>query len=187
MAYETFKAKAPVLMARLMEEFKCSVEDAAAIAGNAGHESGGLVKLQEIAPVVKDSKGGYGWFQWTGPRRRAFEAWCSINSLKPSSDAANIGFLIYELNGPESKAIPKTKAAVGLKAKVIAFEMAYERAGVKHYDSRLKYAQMALEVFGKATAPVPPPPDIEPPVVPDKPRGLLAALLDLLRLIFKRK
>ena len=55
-------------MARLMADFDCTAEDAAAVFGNAGHESAGLEKLQEIRPTVPGSRGGWGWFQWTGDK-----------------------------------------------------------------------------------------------------------------------
>lgn len=167
-----FTEKAPRIMRDLMRDFPISKEDAAAIVGNLGHESGGFAKLQEIAPTVKGSRGGYGWAQWTGPRRRAFEAWCKKEGLSPASDAANYGYLVVELRGDEKAAVPAVKKAVGLRAKVIAFEAAFERAGVKHYDSRVKYAQQALTAYAifdskladpPKPSPIPPPPDIEPP------------------------
>lgn len=154
MATSKFDRLAPGLMSRLMAGVGFTVLDAAAAVGNGGHESGGFAKLQEINPTVKGSRGGYGWFQWTGPRRRAFEAWCAKNKLDPSSDEANAGFFLAELQGSEKAAVAKTKAAgkglpeqAALVAKVKAFELAYERAGVKHYDSRVAYAQRALKAY----------------------------------------
>lgn len=144
-----FRATAPKAMLALMAEFQFTRDDAAAIMGNAGHESGGLMKLQEIEPTVEGSRGGWGWFQWTGPRRRAFEAWAKANRLDAAGYAANLGYLIFELRGPEKAAVKATKAARGLQAKVETFERTFERAGVKHYPSRLKYAQMALEAYDK--------------------------------------
>lgn len=159
----TFDEKAPWIMARLMREFGLTKEDAAAVVGNLGHESGGFRLLQEIKPTVAGSRGGYGWAQWTGPRRRAFEAWCQIKGLKPSSDEANYGYLVVELRGSEGSAIPAVKAAKGLRAKVEAFERNFERAGVKHYDSREKYALRALSAYEAANQTIPPPPDIPKP------------------------
>lgn len=147
MSESTFRAKAPKLMARLIDMLNISIEDAAAIVGNAGHESAGFTKLQEIAPTVKGSRGGYGWFQWTGPRRRAFEAFCAKNHMKPHTDEANTAFVIHELRTTERPALSKLRAARGLQAKVIAFEKGYERAGVKHYPSRIRWAQIALDAW----------------------------------------
>lgn len=143
-----FVTKAPKVMSDLMRDLpQLSDEDAAAIVGNLGHESGGFATLQEIVPTVKGSRGGYGWAQWTGPRRKAFEAWCASVGLSPASDAANYGFLLVELRGTEKRAIPAVMKAAGLEAKVKAFELAFERAGVKHYPSRNSYAAQALAAF----------------------------------------
>ena len=133
-----------------MSDFGLSKLDAAAVFGNAGHESKGLTDDQEDKPVVKGSRGGANWMQWTGPRRRELEAYCKRNKLDPDSDEAAYRFMFVELKGSEQRAIPVIKAAKTLKAKVIAFETAYLRAGVKHYDSRLKWAERALEAFDAA-------------------------------------
>ncbi|MDP3940084.1 MAG: phage tail tip lysozyme [Deltaproteobacteria bacterium] len=168
-----FRQKSPKIMADLMRDFPFTVEDAAAVVGNLGHESGGFASLQEIKPTVAGSKGGYGWAQWTGPRRRAFEAWCKAKGLKPSSDEANYGYLVVELRGDEKRAVNATRNAVGLEEKVKAFELAFERAGVKHYPSRIKYAKDALATYGRSVgvqpAPAPQPPS-QPPVRPDAPK-----------------
>jgi hypothetical protein len=151
-AEATFRAKAPAIMNKLMEDFPITPIDAAAILGNLGHESAGLTILQEIKPVVKGSRGGYGWPQWTGPRRRAYEAYCKRNGLDPASDQANYAYLFLELKGyegSEKAAIGKTVAADGLEAKVIAFELAFLRAGAKHYESRLRWAKIAHAAWEK--------------------------------------
>jgi hypothetical protein len=161
-----FRATAPAYMRKLVADFpSLDLQDAAAIFGNLGHESLGFTKLQEISPTVKGSRGGYGWAQWTGPRRRAFEAWCKKHGKDPSADATNYAYLYLELKGiegTESGAVGKVASAVGLEAKVQAFEQAYLRAGVKHYDSRLKWARIAADAVRAdeepAPAPVPPTP-----------------------------
>lgn len=145
-----FDSKAPWIMALLMRDFPLALDDAAAILGNLGHESGGLAQLQELKPVVAGSRGGYGWPQWTGSRRRAYEAYCRRNGLDPASDKANYGYLFVELTGPEKKAIAAVTAARGLEAKVRAFELAFERAGVKHYASRNRWAARALKAWHAA-------------------------------------
>ena len=151
-----FKAKVPALMREFMVDFDCTKEDAAAVFGNAGHESGGFTQMQEIKPTVAGSRGGYGWFQWTGPRRRAFEAYCARNNLSPTSDKANYSFLWLELRGDEKGAIPRLKAAKTLRDKVVAFEMGFERAGIKHYDSRVKWANLALGAYEAKYGDAPP-------------------------------
>lgn len=147
MSYTLFREKAPGIMRDLMRDFDLDVESAAAIVGNLGHESGGFRFLQEKKPLVPGSRGGWGWAQWTGPRRRAFEAWVAARNLDPAGDEANYGFLVEELRGSERRAIPAVKAADGLRAKVEAFERAFERAGIKHYPARVRYAQEALAAY----------------------------------------
>lgn len=148
-----FDRLVPSLTRRLVADLAITQLDAFAILGNLGHESAGFEKLQEIKPVVKGSRGGYGWAQWTGQRRRAYEAWCKQWGLNVASDEANYGFLIYELKTSEAKALPRLRAAKTLYDKVVAFELAYERAGVKHYDSRHRWAQRAQAAFDDAQQP----------------------------------
>jgi len=178
-----FEADAVWAMGKLISDFGFSVEDAAAVMGNAGHESGGLLLMQEIKPTVAGSRGGFGWFQWTGPRRRLFEAYCERNKLDPISREANYAYLFVELKGSEKAAVAKTKAAVGLQAKTKAFEMAFERAGVKHYPSRYKWAEKALAAYRsrKPTEVVEAVPEVKAPEVPAGSENWLVALLKALR------
>lgn len=157
MSEALFRSKAPWVMNMLMQDFPLGTDDAAAIVGNLGHESGGFALMQELKPIVAGSRGGYGWSQWTASRRRDFEAYCARNGLDPASDVANYKFLFVELSGSEKGAIAKTVAADGLDAKVIAFENAFLRAGIKHYESRQRWAQIALDAHGRNPHAAPPP------------------------------
>lgn len=163
-----FRAKVPGLMDRLMAELPFDLDDAAAVFGNAGGESAGFTILQEIKPTVPGSRGGFGWFQWTGPRRKAYEAWSRRNKLDPSSDDANFGYLIVELKGSEKATVPAVKAAVGLEAKVKAFEVKFERPGKPHTAGRVKWARIALDAWRKANgkAPATPKPGPKAPPAP---------------------
>ncbi|ESY26752.1 phage tail tip lysozyme [Mesorhizobium sp. LNJC391B00] len=151
-AQDLFRSKAPWIMALLMRDFKIAVDDAAAIVGNLGHESGGFASLQETKPTVPSSRGGFGWAQWTGPRRRKYEAYYNRAALDGAGDQANYGFLFSELKGSYRGAIAKLQAAKGLAAKVKAFELAYEQSGKKHYASRNQWAAIALEAWNDAGA-----------------------------------
>ena len=145
-----FEELAPRIITMLKADFDLSLLGAVAIVGNLGHESGGFRFLQEKKPMVAGSKGGWGWAQWTGPRRRQFEAYCRRNNIDPSSYKANYGFLFVELKGSERGAIPAVRKAQTLEAKVVAFEKAFERAGIKHYESRIIWARRALEAYKSA-------------------------------------
>lgn len=191
-----FTQKAPSIMRKLMDDFLLSVMDAAAIVGNLGHESGGFKFLQEKKPLVPGSAGGYGWAQWTGPRRRLYEAYCARNKLDPASDKANYGYLFVELSGSEKAAIPAVKAAKDLRAKVIAFEAKFERAGIKHYESRLKYAEQALKAFEGAPdvqLPGKPTPTQPAPTAPrsknlyDIVKAVLDVIYKIVQAVLKRK
>jgi hypothetical protein len=181
-AQEYFASIAPKYMQMFMRDFDCHPEDAAAVFGNAAYESLGFTKLQEIKPVVPGSKGGYGWFQWTGPRRRAFEAYCKRNSLEPSDPESNYKFLFVELTTTEKNALPALKAASGLNEKVIAFEKTFERAGVKAYAKRFEWAQFALSLLDDTV--VIPDPITEP--APSKPLWQLLVELVLIILGLKK-
>ncbi len=161
MANSLFRTKAPVIMARLLADIPSwKPEDAAADLGNLGQESGGFALLQEQKPTVAGSKGGYGWYQWTGPRRREYFAWCKAKKLDVNSDDANYGFHIFELKGKYKAVIGQVAAAETLADKVHAFERGYERAGVPNYPGRNRWATAALDAWnaaqGKAPAPTKP-------------------------------
>lgn len=146
--------------------------DRAACIGNAAHECGGFRVLQETNPTVAGSAGGWGFFQWTGPRRRAFFAWAKERGFKPDSYEANYGFLLFELRTAEPKAIGATRRAKGLEAKVKAFELAYERAGVKHYPSRIEWAKRVQSLCeAEPIGPARPAPDVQA-VIPPAPKPL---------------
>jgi len=159
-AVDTFRSKSSGIVAKLLGDFPIHPEEGIAITGNLGCECLGFTRLQEIAPTVKGSRGGYGWPQWTGPRRRAYEAYCARNKLDPASDAANYAYLFLELKGSEARAIPAVLKAKGRAAKVKAFELSFLRAGVKNYASRLNWANIAADEWaksGQAPAPMPVP------------------------------
>lgn len=149
---ETFTEKSPAIMRRLMADFDLTDIQAAAILGNLGQESAGLTAFQEVHPTVPGSRGGWGWAQWTGPRRRAFEEYCRRLHLDPRSDAANYAYLWRELSGHQpgydySGAITSLKRARTLPEAVKAFERGYERAGTPNYASRERWAERALAAY----------------------------------------
>lgn len=180
-----FISVVPKYMQNLIDDFSLSVLDASAVFGNAGYESAGFTKLQEIKPVVKGSRGGYGWFQWTGPRRKEFEAYCKRNNLDPSSNDANYKFLFVELTTTEKHALPKLKAASSLANKVIAFEESFERAGVKRYPERQKWAQIAYDAYSDTKKVIPVPTPIEPTLPPTEPSKPDLWYVTLFRIILK--
>ncbi|WP_187275091.1 phage tail tip lysozyme, partial [Methylobacterium sp. WL120] len=138
-----FGAKAPGIVKNLMADFNLTKEQAAGIVGNLGHESAGFTAYQEANPRG-GGRGGAGWAQWTGPRRRQFEAWAAAKGLDPKSDAASYGFLKHELNTTESGALAAVRKQSSVQGATVAFENGFERAGVKNWGSRMKYANQAF-------------------------------------------
>lgn len=145
-------------MGALIARFGLDVIEGAAIAGNTGHESGGYRFMQEIRPSVPGSAGGLGICQWTGPRRRAYVAFCSAKGLDPYSVEAGIAFLIHELETTEKRSLEAVRRPGTLEDKVKAFENAFERSGVKAYASRNKWAHLALDAYSAKPVSVPVPP-----------------------------
>lgn len=71
---------------------------------NFSDESGLNTGINEANPIVEGSRGGFGLAQWTGPRRRALEAFAEQRG-KPVADLdTQLDFLMMEMQGPESNA-----------------------------------------------------------------------------------
>jgi hypothetical protein len=143
MSDSEFRTRAPGIMRRLMADFGLTEVQAAAILGNIGHECAGFKQMQEIAPV--GGRGGLGWCQWTGSRRVLFEKF--LTGRPPNDEEGNYGFLKHELETTHKKAITNLKNTSALEDGVKAFELVFEVAGVKHYESRNKWGQIALDAF----------------------------------------
>jgi hypothetical protein len=143
-----FLQKAPVVMRRLIDDFNLTPVQAAGILGNIGAECGGFKLLQELRPTVAGSRGGWGWCQWTGPRRRQFEAWASEQNLDFSSDEANYGFLRFELTETSEKAVlPRLREADTITEATEVFMRKFLRPGIPHLGSRINWADRALKAF----------------------------------------
>jgi len=71
---------------------------------NMKDESGLDAGINEISPIVKGSRGGFGLYQLTGPRRRAFESFAGQRGVALDDADAQLDFLMYELDGPEARA-----------------------------------------------------------------------------------
>lgn len=197
MAYEFFNKWAPWMMEKLQADFKISVESSAAIVGNGGLESGGFQSLQEIKPMVPGSAGGYGIMQWTGPRRRLYEAYCARNNLDPKDMKTNYAFLFVELTGAEGKGgkvIQRVEAAKSLADKTEVFMKEFLRPGIPHLDQRVVWAKRAMTAWAsyKPSEPVVLQPVPEGPKHGDAPvttapapkKGILELIFSILLKLF---
>ncbi|MDA4843983.1 phage tail tip lysozyme [Hoeflea poritis] len=129
------------LMNDLMADFDLTRAQATGIVGNLAHESAGFKTLQEISPVVAGSRGGYGYAQWTGKRRKLFEAYAKTNGLDPASYEANYGFLAYELSNDYRYSLAAVKKSNNSSEAAKAFSDKYEYPGIPHLKSRYALAR----------------------------------------------
>lgn len=143
-----FPARGRWLIDRLMADLDLTENQAAGIVGNLGFESGGLVMLQERSPIA--GRGGWGWAQWTGPRRVAFESWAWGKKLDPDSDEANYGYLLDELQNAYRSTVVALREKESITNAVFSVGQTYERPGgttpdhLPGFQHRVTYAMRAL-------------------------------------------
>lgn len=142
----TFETLAPQIISRLSSDLQISPQQAAGIVGQLGHESGGLQAINEYEPVVPGSRGGFGWAQWTGPRRRQFESWAKQQGMAVTDPEANYGFLLHELkNTPEGRVLDDIRRAPDARTAGRIFTDTFLRPGVPAYDSRDSWTRKAMD------------------------------------------
>lgn len=152
--FENFEAKDVgfQLMSDLKKDFGLTTEQAAGIVGNLDWESGGFNTLQEIKPLVEGSRGGYGYAQWTGPRRVAFEEFAAANDLDPSDYSANYGFLKEEFtNSAEGKVLDRIREAGSAEEAAEIFSNTFLRPSKAHANlmARKGRANKYSRMFGE--------------------------------------
>lgn len=140
-----FQTKAPLIARKLMQDLALKDYQACGILGNIGAECQGFTRMQEVRPIA--GRGGLGWCPWTGPRRRAYEAWCAALRLDPLSDDANYRFLVGEMLGDERKALARLRLSKTLEEAALVFLNRYERAGIPHFPERVRFAQIAMDAL----------------------------------------
>lgn len=130
------------LMADLQQRLGLTAQQAAGVVGNLAHESGGFKQMQEVQPLVPGSRGGYGYAQWTGPRRVAFEQFAQQQGLSPDSYEANLGFLEHELTAtPEGRVMAALSQAQTPEEAAMIFSQQFLRPGIPHNDRRVSLAR----------------------------------------------
>jgi hypothetical protein len=153
-----FPARGRWLIDRLMADLGITENQAAGIVGNLGGESGLDPDINERHPLVPGSRGGYGWAQWTGSRRVAFETWADANEMDVGTDEANYEFLLFELRVTEARSLHELRKTTTVESAVDVFQRLFERpsdpdAGL---SPRIRFAKQALA--GPRVTPVPLPP-----------------------------
>lgn len=164
------------LAEQLMRDFGLSPGAAAGFAGNLAHESGNFKTLQEINPTVKGSRGGFGWAQWTGPRRRQFESFAQQNNLDPSSREANYGFLKHELTAtPEGGVLGALKGVNDPAQAAQIVSNKFLRPGIPHMSSRINKANQIAGGIGSGIAAQ----ESSPPQAPGSPAPPMPAPINV--------
>lgn len=135
-------------------KFKADIEEvfglndfqAAALVGNFDHETGGFTMPEELNPVVPGSKGGAGWAQWTGKRRKKFEGFVKKNNLDINSYEANFGFFIQEVqNDPYFiKIIEQLEKTKNIDEATEVFSDGYLKPGIPKMNLRKKKSRLYL-------------------------------------------
>lgn len=138
-----FTDKCKKYVPRLMLDLQISREQACGIFGNIGGETGGFMALQEIKPTVAGSRGGYGWLQWTGPRRRKYEAWVKAKGLNPAADETNYQYLVFETKTDEVHSLMQLRKTTTVEAATETFMRQNLRPGAPHLEGRIKWAKLA--------------------------------------------
>lgn len=67
-------------------------------------ESGLDSGINEVSPLVEGSRGGFGLYQLTGPRRRQYEKFAEDRGVSPANTDAQLDFLMWELENTEKSA-----------------------------------------------------------------------------------
>lgn len=133
----------------LQRDFGIPQHIAVGVVGQLAGETGGFQELQEKNPTVPGSRGGGGYAQWTGPRRKQFEAFASDGGADVNSYQANYQFLRNELaNTSEGGVLDKLKNAPDAKTAGRIFTDNFLRPGKPNYAGRDHWTDMVGRAVG---------------------------------------
>ena len=97
--------------------------------------------INEIAPLVPGSRGGFGLNQWTGPRRRALESAAAARGVPVSDLDFQLDFTMEELRGPERRAWDALQGATSAEEAARLYSERFLRPGIPHLENRLAHAR----------------------------------------------
>lgn len=104
---------------------------------NMQDESGLNPGINEAAPTVPGSRGGYGLYQLTGPRRVAYEQYAQQMGVDPSNVDAQLDFMMSELQGPEARAYQSIMSAPDTGSAAAAIVTDFLRPAEEHRNRRV--------------------------------------------------
>lgn len=141
-----------------------SANQAAGIVGNIMVES-----MNFTQHFQQGGGGGRGWIQWDGGRAKSFAQWSAKQGMDWTSDAANYGYLMAEMNGIDGshwttwKTDPLSgqpytldgfKNTQSVEQATDYFMNGYERPGVPHRDWRQERAKEIQRLLQTLALPV---------------------------------
>lgn len=143
------------------------------IAGNFAVESGFDPGINEIAPLVEGSRGGFGLAQWTGPRRVQYENFASERGSRLDDIDAQLDFLTWELGNTEKSAGAKLAKATNAEEAARIFSDSFLRPGIPHLDRRIAAARgFSQNPMSASPAPAN---ALQAPQAPEQPQNALRA------------
>lgn len=117
-----------------------SLPVAQGIVANMKAESNLQPGINEIAPVVPGSRGGFGLNQWTGPRRVAYEQFARNRGAPLDDVQTQLDFTMSELQGPERAAYAALQGVQDPIEAARIYSEKFLRPGIPNMDKRLGYA-----------------------------------------------
>lgn len=111
------------------------------IGGNMAVESMFNPGINEINPVVPGSRGGFGLNQWTGPRRRAFEAYAQQRGLPLDDIDLQLDYTLEELRTTERSAYDQLMKTANAEEAARVYSDRFLRPGIPHMDRRIAAAR----------------------------------------------
>lgn len=118
-------------------------------------ESGLDPGINERAPLVPGSRGGFGLSQWTGPRRVALENFAAERGMPVGDADLQMDFLMHEMAGPEAAAARAILAAPDTGTAAAAIVNRFLRPAEAHRAAReARYLGGAMPDYGLPEAPL---------------------------------
>ena len=127
---------------------------AQAIVGNMIDESALNPGVNEANPTVAGSRGGFGFMQWTGPRRRALEAYAADKGVNAGDEDLQLDFMFHEGATTEKAAWGNIVGAANADEAAKAVEQQFLRPGISHLESSRKHAARLADVPFDPNAPI---------------------------------
>lgn len=145
---EETKAFADKLITHLQGELGINRNQAIGIVANLMHESAGLnpgmnqgMRIGEPSSnMADDNANGYGLAQWGGVRKQGLIDLAAKPGIPPSSEKANIDFLVQELKGEYSGVIDELKKTDSVEEATASFCNTYEKPSDPQMQSRIECA-----------------------------------------------